>query len=388
MSGASPAWAGREALERAYGLALDGLSDDQLEAAAKAASAAGSAPEDAGDPAWLERLLDHLPIDESWLFRDEGLWTWLRDVAGPPLLARALSSGRTVRALSIGCSAGQEAFTVAILFQHLLERAGVAPSALPRHVSVLGLDPSPARIARAREGAVGSWSVERCAPGWLRGRVALEDPVTGRYRIDGAARAACRFETGNLLALAGEGTARLGGFDLVLCRNVFIYFRAPAARALALALAAGLDGGALLVVSAAEAHLLDGSELLERTDQLGVAKVRRPAVRSPDPTPATVARRLVARRAVTTRPARAPRARAPAPALAEALHDPGWLLSRMALGRELLAADEARGGEVLRELLDLMRRLPQDAEVPAAPGLSVAQLTAAVRLLMNGGTAR
>lgn len=384
----TPSAAGREALERTYGLALAGLSDAQIEAALTGASAEGAAAGRA-DLAWLERVLDRLPIDESWLFRDEGLWAWLRDEAGPPLLARALSSGRPVRALSIGCSAGQEAFTVAILFQHLLQQAGLPASTLPHHVSILGVDSSPGRIAKAREGAVGAWSVERCDARWLRGLVRLEDPVTGRYRIDAAARAACRFEVENLLTLAGEGAARLGGFDLVLCRNVFIYFRAPAAQRLALALAEGLDRGALLVVAAAEAHLLAAAEVLEHTGQLGVGRVRdRPPTPAGRQRAAASSKRLVAARAAPPRPVPAGRAPERAPAGAKALHDPGWLLSRMALGRELLAVDEARGGEVLRDLLETMRRLPQDAEIPAAPGLSVAQLRAAVRLLLNGGRAR
>ena len=71
-AGRDPFAAGRRALERAYGLALEGLGTPQVEAAFAAASADGVS-RDPSDPIWLERVLDRLPLDESWLFRDEGL---------------------------------------------------------------------------------------------------------------------------------------------------------------------------------------------------------------------------------------------------------------------------------------------------------------------------
>ena len=55
----------------------------------------------------------------------------------------------------------------------------------------------------------------------------------------------------------------------------------------------------------------------------------------------------------------------------------------MVLGKALIATDRDRGREVLRELLHHVSRMPQEDEVPSAPGLSVGQLTAAVRLLLG-----
>lgn len=408
--------AARRGLRAAYGLALEGLSEEQI--ALAVAGASGRETPDPGDPSWLARVVDQLPIDESWLFRDEGLWTWLRDEAGPALLDRAAAAARPVRILSLGCSTGQEPFSLGILFQALLEARAIPPSAAAACASIVGLDSSAARIAVARSGAVNAWSVQRCRSDWLRGRVHLEDAATGRHRVDPSVRAMCRFEVGNLLEVVEAGAAALGGYDLVLCRNVLIYFRPDDAARVAARLARGLDAGALLVLSAAEAHLLSGADGVEAAGQLGAARVAHAAV------PARVRARRPARPARSVGAAALARRKAPPPpprparavaggdaagdhvrealALAQAgrdadalraaraalFHDPRGLLSRMLLGQQLIRLDAARGREVLRALLDQASRLPPDAEVPHAEGLSVGQLADAVRLLLARPEAR
>jgi len=398
----------RAALETTYGLALEGLGDDQIEAAVYSAASAGMA--DARDPAYLARVVDRLPIDESWLFRDDTLWEWLRDKAGPALLDAAAMAGRPVRVLSLGCSSGQEPFTAAMLFQDLLERIGLPASATSAYVQVVGMDSSPFRIGAARSGLVPSWSVQRCRDGWLRGRVVPEPATLARYRIAASVQAACRFELGNLVDVAARGNGALGGYDLVLCRNVLIYFRPADAARLSAQLARGLDPGAYLAFSAAEAHLID-TDVLELAGQLGVGRAK----------PRTSAKAPRARRATRARavlPAARPTGRAPAlravpdprqrdnavavhleqalrhaqaghalEALREVraalIHDPSHLYSRLLLGQQLIPVDERRGREVLQELIETAAQLSPDEAVPCADGLSVGQLTAAARILLS-----
>jgi chemotaxis protein methyltransferase CheR len=397
----------RRQLEAAYGLALDGLEPGQISAAVAAATGEGLGAE---DPRFLARVVDHLPIDESWLFREDALWEWLRG-ALPSLLERALAGGRPARVLSIGCSSGQEPFSAAILLQGLAAQAGI-PASAAAYPQIVGLDPSPARILAARAGAVASWSVQRCRPDWLQGRVAPDESAPGRWVVDPSVRAMCRFEVGNLVDVAQRGNAALAGYDLVLCRHVLIYFKPAEAERLAGLLARGLDPGAVLAFSAAEAHLVAASGL-EPLAYLGAGRASRAAAapalhrraRAAALPPATAARRTGALRAAVP-----PRARADgrgeriarhvhvalehavagrgAEALREAraalLHDPRHLYSRMLLGRQLIDVDAARGREVLRDLLASASSLPEDAAVPCADGLSVGQLAAAVRLLLDG----
>ena len=398
----------RAALESTYGLALEGLGDEQIENAVYAAASAGMA--DARDPAYLSRVVDRLPIDESWLFRDDALWEWLRDKAGPELLEGAAIAGRPVRIHSLGCSSGQEPFTAAMLFQDLLERIGLPPSATSAYVQVVGMDSSPFRIEAARSGLVPSWSVQRCRDGWLRGRVVPEPATLARYRIASSVQAACRFEQGNLVDVALRGNGALGGYDLVLCRNVLIYFRPAEAARLASQLARGLDPGAYLAFSATEAHLID-TEVLELAGQLGIGRASsRSSTRAPRPRraprpsqgpPKPPPGRAPPLRAVPSeRPARDDAVAAhlekalrhaqagdAAEALREVraalLHDPRHLYSRLLLGQQLIPMDERRGREVLQELVDTAARMPADQAVPCAEGLSVGQLAAAARILLS-----
>jgi len=407
----------RRHLEAAYGLALEGLGDDQI--AGAIAAAAEDPWVDPSEPRFLARVVDRLPIDESWLFREDPLWEWLRDEGGPALLDAALAAARPVRVLSLGCSAGQEPFSAAILFQGLLEQAGIPGSAAAAYVQILGLDSSPVRIEAARAGTVPGWSVQRCRQDWLRGRVAEDEP--GRWRVDPAVRAMCRFDLGNLVEIAGRGNGALAGFDLVLCRHVLIYFRPAEAERLAAGLARGLDPGAILVFSASEAHLLEPGGLAQLAHlgagragaALPAAHARRTAARRANGRNGAAAPRNGARRTGPAR--RAPAAGAPAPAsgaargdaidrhirvalehaqagrteeaLREAraalFHDPRHLYSRMLLGRNLIDVDAPRGREVLRDVLAAASSLPPDEEVPSADGLSVGQLAAAVKLLLD-----
>jgi len=404
----------RAALEARYGLALEGVGNDQIELAVYGAGSSGMA--DPEEEEFLTRVLDRLPIDESWLFREDGLWEWLRDSTGPDLLKEAALGGRLLRVLSLGCSGGQEAFTAAMILEDVLERTGLPASSATAVLQVVGLDSSPGRIEAARSGVLPAWSVERSRPDWVRGRVKPEPGPVGRYRVAPAVQAVCRFEVGNLLEVADRGNAFLGGFDIVLCRHVLIYFRPAEAVRRAAQLAQALDPGAYLVFSAAEAHLIEaagleplrqlgvgrarlrsslasgnagrrsprGREFRSRRAEPGGAAIEPPRPPSGRPRAADPEAAVAAHVKLALEHAQAGRAGA---ALREAraalLHDPRHLYSRLLLGQHLIPVDERRGREVLRDLLEAASRLSPDAAVPCADGLSVGQLAEAARIILG-----
>jgi chemotaxis protein methyltransferase CheR len=199
-----PAWA-LEARVRERAAAL-GLDD-----AAYIARAADDAAE-------LERLIELLRVGETRFFRHRAQLD--------ALVARVLPSLRApVRAWSAGCASGEEAWTLAML---LAER-GLA-------FDLLATDLSAAALQRARDGRYRAARVEADVPAPLYARyfrrIGDDDVINDRLR------AHVRFEAHNVLAPTGGRE-----LDLILCRNVLIYFdearRAEAIARLARALAPG-----------------------------------------------------------------------------------------------------------------------------------------------------
>lgn len=162
-----------------------------------------------------------------------------REVAQLRALVRAGVRGAAPRALSAGCSTGEEAFTLASL---LLE-AG-APGA-----SVLGWDASEPCITRAREARFAStgWRtpVATALPG-------IREAIDG-WTIDPALRQMVSFAVRNLISPA---SAVDGTFDLIVCRNVLLYLGPAAVEQVLTHLAAVLSRDGLLCVGHAESILL------------------------------------------------------------------------------------------------------------------------------------
>ncbi|MHB8874741.1 MAG: CheR family methyltransferase [Myxococcaceae bacterium] len=400
----------RRALESRFGLALPSLSTQELGNTIALVANEGR-PEDAdpNEAQFLVRLLDRLPIDESSLFRHRELWSWLSERVLPELLDQTFALGRPLRALSIGCAGGQEAFSLAIALQELLHSRGVIRALGHRFARITGIDASPGRVERARSGLLNAWSVDRAPVEWLRELVAPDPAVPGQYRVDPAVMAMCQFDCVNLLGSLDDSLL-LGGYDLVLFQHVLIYFREPMALEVLRKMAAALDSNAVLVLSPVEAHLLEQLPRMKPLDHIGAVRVssgapplaprrppqprrspRRPSCSGPvgagPAAPEGAARLALLEEHVSTALQQSAKGR-----LSEALQaarsacalEPSHLVARLVLGQVLLSVDPPQGLAVLRTLLEQTDRLEPDSWVPLAMELTVNQLASAARLLLEG----
>ncbi|MEL6059654.1 MULTISPECIES: CheR family methyltransferase [unclassified Methylobacterium] len=177
-----------------------------------------------GEAEWA-RLEAEITVGETFFFRYAEQFQALRERILPALIA-ARASERTLRIWSAGCSTGAEPYSLAILVRELLGEA------LPDwRVSILGTDISAAALATARAAEYGRWALRTMPPEERLRYFTRLPPAPGIRREGGYAlrpefRGLVRFERGNLLTLA-EPMAREGDlFDLILCRNVLIYFDA------------------------------------------------------------------------------------------------------------------------------------------------------------------
>ncbi|ALM86666.1 hypothetical protein ASB57_01475 [Bordetella sp. N] len=185
-----------------------------------------------------QHLIETVVVPETSFFRHAASMDALA------LLARQrIANGGALRLLSLPCSSGEEAYTLAMA---LLD-AGVDAS----RFSVVGMDISARLVQHARQGIYGRNSFRGEALGY-RARH-FEETAAG-YAVLPRVRAEVSFQTGNLLdPLLDLPPA---GFDFVFCRNLLIYFDEATQRAAVNVLMGLARADGYLFVGPAEASLL------------------------------------------------------------------------------------------------------------------------------------
>jgi chemotaxis protein methyltransferase CheR len=160
----------------------------------------------------LPRLVDELTINETYFFRERGQLTALVGEILPEL--RAQRGSRPVGIWSAGCSSGEEPYSVVMLARE----AGFVPGVDFR---VYASDISQRMLRRAREGVYREASFRDTEPA-LRERYFTR--VEHGLRISAEVKQHVDFIHLNLFD--GSKLALLGALDVILCRNVIIYFDA------------------------------------------------------------------------------------------------------------------------------------------------------------------
>jgi len=193
------------------------------------------------DRALVHRLVDEVTVRETAFVRDRAQFD---EIAWHELLGAALASGsRAIRVWSAGCASGEEAYTLALLAAEAL-----APG--PPAVDVLGTDVSGAAVAAATVGRYRERAVQGLEPE-VRQRY-LDRQADGSYLVGHRLRGLVRFRRHNLVAgpIPPSGESR---FDLVVCRNVLIYFDAATVAQVIEGLKRSLRPGGVLLLGAADA---------------------------------------------------------------------------------------------------------------------------------------
>ena len=233
----------------------DDLLFDRLRRRFKASGAADCAAYRdllARDEAEWIALEAEITIGETFFFRYAEQFAALRETILPGLIA-ARQADRSLRIWSAGCSTGAEPYSIAILLHELL---GDALPAWDLHI--LGTDISAAALATARAAEYGRWALRTMPPGERLARFRFLPAAPGATREGGYAlrpefQRLVRFERQNLLGLI-DGTAprHLDAFDLILCRNVLIYFDTETVAGIMRGLGRRLRSGGWLLIGHAE----------------------------------------------------------------------------------------------------------------------------------------
>ncbi len=230
----------------------------------------------AGAAEW-RRLEGEVTVGETYFLRYVEQFAALRETILPDIIARN-GAERRLRIWSAGCASGAEPYSVAILVAELLG------DSLPDwRISILGTDINEDALAAARAGAFGPWALRSLS---AEQKAEWFTPEAQRWRLKPRFRSLVRFRHGNLLDLLGDqAPLELSDFDLILCRNVLIYFHPDTVTAPVAALAQRLDPDGWLLIGHAEPN--PGLEAHARIVQLAgtLAYRRRDSAASDPPAP-------------------------------------------------------------------------------------------------------
>jgi chemotaxis protein methyltransferase CheR len=162
------------------------------------------------------KIIDAISTNETLFFRDTGPFQLLQHKIFPELIdARTPKSPQlktNLKVWSAASSTGQELYSVAIVLQELLGDMS------KYSIKLLGTDISDAAVAQASSGKFNKFEIER---GLARDKLTKYFAMAGQtWKINDHIRAMVNFRKFNLMT----PFTGLGKFDIVLCRNVAIYF--------------------------------------------------------------------------------------------------------------------------------------------------------------------
>lgn len=192
----------------------------------------------AKSPANIEWFLDRLAINVSELFRNPEKWIEMEKEILPSLL----KSNSSLKIWSAGCSYGAEAHTLAMMLD----------KKFPGNHRIVGSDIDTAALNQAKAGQFSKNDI-RCVPAEYKGYL---NEKQGEYFADEKLRKYLTFQKCNLL-----GDRFDTGYDLIMCRNVVIYFTEAAKDELYEKFFRSLKPGGILFVGS--------TERISRSEEIG-----------------------------------------------------------------------------------------------------------------------
>jgi chemotaxis protein methyltransferase CheR len=208
-------------------------------------------------PSLADEVVESLLNNETYFYRDRAPFDLLLKAVGR--IERLRAKEKRLAIWCAGCSTGQEAYSLAMSFAEERSRWQ------GWKIDILGTDVSRSAIERAREGLYSQFEVQRGLSVVQMMRWFSEEPGS-QWRISPMLRDAVRFQVHSLR----EAVPHPGAFDIILCRNVLLYF-APETRSLVFKkLAAAAAPEACLMLGAAETVIGHTSEFVPDPDFRGL----------------------------------------------------------------------------------------------------------------------
>jgi chemotaxis protein methyltransferase CheR len=206
----------------------------------------------------LDGLITSLTVSETYFFREPRQFEFIRSHILPELQRECLPSAG-LRFWSAGCASGEEAYSLAILLEQ--ER-------LAQRASILATDISEAVLTKARNASYNAWSFRGNSTEMMAQYFSRRD---GRLLLQDRFRQRVAFRSLNLADKIYPSVAT-GTLDvnLILCRNVLIYFDQDTVARVARGLFAALAQGGWLITGPSDPPLWDLAPFETKVTEAGV----------------------------------------------------------------------------------------------------------------------
>jgi len=203
-----------------------------------------SSASDLSQSEWRE-LIRQVTIAETYFMRDKGHIYLLQNNILPELI-KAQQNTRTLRIWSAGCSTGEEAYSIAMLLQELI------PDIKNWRLQIIGSDLNPEVVQKARQAVYSDWSLRSLTP---KQKSTYFTPQGALWRLNESLCKMVNFYSNNLVDEDFSRTSsEFSNFDLILCRNVFIYFESKAIKKVLHRFQTALKQGCYLMTGHMELH--------------------------------------------------------------------------------------------------------------------------------------
>lgn len=208
------------------------------------------------DRSVYDRLVGRLTVGETYFFRDPAQFQFITDVLLPEF-QEEFGRHRKMSIWSAGCASGEEPYSIAMAFDEIGQLG---------NVKILGTDLSTEALERARAAEYRQWSMR----GNAERRVARHSESTPRgIRLKEHIRNAVTFRKLNLTRESEAGSIQ--DVDLILCRNVLIYFDRSTITNVVQTLTRSLSPHGWLLTAGTDPPLEDVGELDLVSTEAGVA---------------------------------------------------------------------------------------------------------------------
>ena len=193
------------------------------------------------------RLAGHLTVGETYFFRDHACFEALEREILPALIAARRSQGNPrLRLWSAACATGEEPYSLAIMLDRLL------PDRSDWVLTILATDINHEALGTAQRGLYREWSFREASLKFRDRYFARR--AGGLSELDPAIRKMVTFAPLNLAGgVYPSPLTNTSAMDVILCRNVLMYFTSEIQKATATRLVQALVPGGWLAVSPAEA---------------------------------------------------------------------------------------------------------------------------------------